>query len=180
MLRRNEPFSCSKRWPKTTSRISNRLIAGFRLNKRRILDAIPIPVKRRMKMTESSKSEVLGVDQEVGPSALVNSKNHGPASRVGVLFAENGQYEEYRARIIEVYESIEAAKTEADRRNALIPTAREAIRAAWDLPDDQFALTGKREKRILNKLRRETGDAEIENYEIGDLTYTVTEARLVR
>lgn len=99
---------------------------------------------------------------------------------VGVLFANSGEYEEYRARSCEVYESVEAAKAEAERRNALVLPAREKLREAWELPDDQFELTGKREKRIVNKLRRETGDPEIESHEIGDLNYSVTEARLVR
>ena len=98
---------------------------------------------------------------------------------VEVLFAESGSYDDYRARLCEVYESVETAKAEAERRNALIPPAREQLRAAWDLPSEKFDLTQKREKRILSKLRRKTSDPDIESHDVGDLTYTVTEARLV-
>lgn len=102
------------------------------------------------------------------------------SSSVAILFAISGEYEDYRARTCEVYASVDAAKREAERRNALVVPAREKLRAAWDLPAEQYDLSEKRAKRILAKLRRETTDSEIESHDVGDLHYSVNEARLVK
>lgn len=104
--------------------------------------------------------------------------------KVGMLFAESGEYEDYRARPLEVYESVDAGNAEADRRNALVATAREKMKDVEELErsdeDGSWELAEKRRKRITNKLRRETTDPGIESHDIYDLTYIVTEARLVR
>lgn len=102
---------------------------------------------------------------------------------VGILFATSGQYEEYQARTCEVYASVEAGKVEADRRNTLANSAREKIDALRDLEnsdkDGDYARAEKKRKRILNKLRKEADDPEIESHDIGDLDYIVKEARMI-
>lgn len=98
---------------------------------------------------------------------------------VGLLFAATGEYEEYRARPCEVYATMEAAKAEANRRNALVKVAREKAKDfSWE--DDNYDKSERKQVRLMNKLRRETGDKDTDNWDLHDLNYFAQEARFIK
>jgi hypothetical protein len=99
--------------------------------------------------------------------------------KVGMLFANSGEYEDYRARPCEVYESVEMAQAEADRRNALVGAARDLMPDWGSVPDEKWEAAERKQKRILGQLRRKASDPDIEPADVHDLTYTVTEARMI-
>lgn len=102
-------------------------------------------------------------------------------SDVAILYAESGEYEDFRQRNCLVFLSPAAAEKEAERRNAILAEARKKWNGTWYGEDMDEALWEKRDNaqaKILKKLQRM--DEFISGSDISDLTYKVEVIGLIQ
>jgi hypothetical protein len=103
------------------------------------------------------------------------------SERVGLLFANSGQYDDFRARSVR---GLRICGCGEGRGRLNLGSRNDYERvpslALWDEPDEEFESTDRKMNRIIAKLRRQASDPDIESSDIGDLHYTVDEMRLVR